>query len=316
MPFTPKVKLRPDQRTADAPVNPPPSQPPYLVEPTPSGIIPQAVQGVGHPVDPDLQFDPDDITAEAQAEGLLVTGSGPSSTIPPWQVLAGPGETFTAALVDPGGVVDHLPPGVTFGARVEAPGTRAIVSAYRAASLSGNMWTVTLDAPLVAGPYQLVWMTSDIPLSWGPSFIPLIAVDAADEMLDSAQWPLIDQTAVRPTVDEIASVERTRTVDQNTGEDKGTFDDTTFPSGLEVESIIDDAVAGVLSVIPDAIDPDYWPRVKWAIVLYTAIVIETSYYRVPNQGPSSGVVLTYRQLYQETMAALETTDIGTSIRLT
>lgn len=58
-----------------------------------------------------------------------------------------------------------VPAGDRMGCRVEVPITRAIVSAWREAELSedGGLWTVTLEAPVHAGEYVLVWRpgTSD-----------------------------------------------------------------------------------------------------------------------------------------------------------
>jgi hypothetical protein len=64
------------------------------------------------------------------------------------------------------------PPGPPegYGARIEVPVTRAIASAWREAVLTDVTWTVTLDSPVAAGDYQLVWIDN---MGGNEIFIPL-----------------------------------------------------------------------------------------------------------------------------------------------
>lgn len=68
------------------------------------------------------------------------------------------------------------PPGVTtLGARIEVPGTRAIVACWQTATLQGDQWTVTVDGPLKSGDYQLVWRTPDPEPPDFETFVPITA---------------------------------------------------------------------------------------------------------------------------------------------
>jgi hypothetical protein len=253
-------------------------------------------------------------------------GQAPSSGLPSWMVLAG--GTFSPALVDPGGLVHGL------GARIEAPVTRAIVSAWMPATLQGAIWTATLDAPLAPGIYQLVWMTTDPgdTVDDGPGtgpefevFVPIVCVDQLDQS-NPGDWPPVkaNLNAITPGVDEVASLERTRCKDLD-GNDKGTFDNTTFPTGTAVETeVIPQARRAILQLLPDAINPEVYDDVSWAIQLQAAIIIETSYYRVQLQGTTgnqaaqhSSSVPNYIAMMKETVEnlqdALSSPDQGTRL---
>lgn len=275
----------------------------------PSRFFEKVVTGVSHPVDPDLMFDEEDILDMQTAETATLTGSAPSSAIPAWEAIVG--STFTAALVVPPNTFTG-----NLGARVEAPGTRAIVTAWQRASVTGDMYTVTLEAPVATGPYQVVWMTDESVTSFGPMFIPLIAINPTDAGGDASTWPLIDPSAITPSVDEIASLDGTRAVDQDDGSKVGTFNDSTFPTADQVQAAAADAVSDVLAILPDTIDPTYWPRAKTAVKYLAAILIEQSYFRENAGGPSSGAVLSWTARFNAITSALaNATDVNPAMRL-
>jgi hypothetical protein len=62
------------------------------------------------------------------------------------------GGTVVATLHAP-----SIPPDTRMGARIEEPGTRLIASYWREAAYVDGDWVVTLDAPITAGDYVLVF---------------------------------------------------------------------------------------------------------------------------------------------------------------
>ncbi len=194
------------------------------------------------------------------------------STSPLWQVEAS--STFTAALVMPAGLVNDL------GARIEVPVTRAIVGAWTVATLDTDGVTaiVTLEAPPDPGAYNVVWRTDDPhdPPQY-EAFIPLI-VTAAGVALTDADYPEVDEDAVRPDTSEVAELIRTRTVDQG-GEEQGDFTDQTRPTTDEAEGLIDTALDDVLAGLKRYFDPAHYAQVRRAVALQAAVLIEASFYR-------------------------------------
>jgi hypothetical protein len=112
--------------------------------------------------------------------------------------------------------------------------------------------------------------------------------------------PDIDLAEVRPTVDEVAALEQTRTIDSD-GNDLGTFvdgDPFTRPTATQCEALIDLAIETVLPRGP--VQPIFYPQIRMAATLQTAILIESSYYREQEAGSTVG-------LYQGLLAKVLTT---------
>jgi hypothetical protein len=146
------------------------------------------------------------------------------------------------------------PPVAGLGARVEVPVTRAIVSAWQAATLdTDGTWTVTLERPVDAGEYLLVWRTSDaeppsyeafVPLTVTSSFSPGATVDA-DWTPSLADVAALSHAYTRHDID---------AVEQQAGAEHGIFDETTDPTADEVTGYIAAAmqeVAGRVGLTPD-----------------------------------------------------------------
>lgn len=213
------------------------------------------------------------------------------------------GQTFTTTLVSPPQTVLR---GQPLGARVEEPITHAIISAYHQATLNGSTWTVTLDSPLQAGSYDLVWMTPDSPPSY-IAYAPLTCVTAGQATGALPDWPAIDQVAIRPDIDSVARLLRTRTkmVD---GTVKPTFDATTIVKDTEVTATILDAEQLILSQLPVQLDPELYPRIKYAVTLQAAILVESSFFRTQegNTPGATGLIPTYSRLLAATMSGLGT----------
>lgn len=211
------------------------------------------------------------------------------------QVTAG--QPFTSTLVDPAGLTNPL------GARVEVPVTRAIVSAYQLATRDGAAWTVELDGPLEAGEYQLVWRTNDPEPPEFETFVPLIAVGAGVVVGASEDdFPLVDEEAVRPDVDDIANLANTRTAGGGGGE-ISQFTEDTDPTATQVEALIDRAVEAVLAQLPTRFAVSHYDRVQHAVELYTLVLGEGSFFR--EQLDSSSVDL-WRSLLSQAMQGLTT----------
>lgn len=205
------------------------------------------------------------------------------------------GTDFTVTLVDPGGIVAGL------GARIEVPVSRQIVTYWRAATLSGSVWTVNLEAPPAPGDYQIVWMTTEDPPVF-ETFVPLFVVMQSDVSDVGIEYPLVNRDDVLPDVDDVALLERTRTIAGGGGGDTITFTDDTRPTKTDVTTLIEQAADEVLGAMPDQFDPGHYPQVKRVITLYTAVLIEGSFYT--EQSGTRQAPL-WRSMYQEALAGLQ-----------
>lgn len=204
------------------------------------------------------------------------------------------GQPFTATLIDPAGSVTDL------GARIEVPVTRAIVSAWVAASLDGATWTVEIDAPLNAGDFNLVWRTGDPEPPEYETYIPLHVVAAG--VVATPTFPEVDENAVRPDVDEIANLANSRTAGGGGGE-ISEFNEETDPTAEQVEGLIDQGVEAILAQLPTRFETHHYERVRHAITLYTLVLMEGSYFNA--QLEDSNVDL-WRTLLGNTMTGLQT----------
>lgn len=147
---------------------------------------------------------------------------------------------------------------------------------------------LTLAGTIAEGWYRVVW------------------TDASGR--ETASTPPIQNTAelpggTRPSVMEVAALLRARTKVTG-GRELGTFTEATRPTSREVGELIDEAADEVLGKVQAPTEgSDYERRVKRAIRLYSAILIETSYF--PEQvksGQSAATV--YQQLYSSRVKAL------------
>lgn len=96
---------------------------------------------------------------------------------------------------------------------------------------------------------------------------------------------------LKPTVDEVALLLRTRTVGPGPGiglgGDTGPTDRTTFsvdtrPSALEVQAIVTSALGatlGEIGVVAEDVPGSQVGNIKHAVALYAAILIEVSFFR-------------------------------------
>jgi hypothetical protein len=81
-----------------------------------------------------------------------------------------------------------------------------------------------------------------------------------------------------PSVDDVAKLLRTRTVESG-GSEAGTFTDTTYPTATEAAALIDQAVDEVLAALPLHADPMWYPAIRAVCASRAAALIELSFYR-------------------------------------
>lgn len=155
----------------------------------------------------------------------------------------------------------------------------------------------TANATLTDGWYEVVW------------------VDANGAVSDpTAPLENAPATGTRPSVQEVASRLRARTKIAG-GKELGTWTTTTRPTAGEVEDLIDDALDEVLGKVQPIDDTqqfgsaynapgsDYERRIRRAVALYAAILVELSYF--PEQIRSGqSPVTTMQQLYDSRIRAL------------
>lgn len=110
----------------------------------------------------------------------------------------------------------------------------------------------------------------------------------------------IDLDMVRPSVEDIAVLLRTRTINDGDVE-QDTFTEDTRPTASEVEIAIDGAVDEVLSQIPDTVFPKFYPQIKRVIRLATAIEIEASFFR---EQTAQGPIGVFQRQFDQAMSRL------------
>lgn len=113
---------------------------------------------------------------------------------------------------------------------------------------------------------------------------------------------------ITPNVDDVALLLRTRTTGDGVaiglGSDTGpdeltTFTDSTRPTDVEVEAIIQTAFSAVTGMFLGPVPDDYAGAAKHAISLYAAVLVETSFFR--EQAEDAAIDI-WRELMAETVA--------------
>jgi hypothetical protein len=179
------------------------------------------------------------------------------------------------------------------GARIEVPYTRAIVSYWREAvkDVETGVWTVEIESPPGAGDYLLVWRTGDPEPPEYEVFFPLHVVAASD--VSDSSFPAVDLDAIRPTVEDIAALENTRLVTAGGGE-AIVFDENSRPTADQVEALIGQATNLVAAEFPPRFPVTHYGSIQHAVALYTAVLIEGSYFR---EQADEGSAELWRTLY-------------------
>ena len=91
-------------------------------------------------------------------------------------------------------------------------------------------------------------------------------------------FPPIDRTQCAPTSDDVALLEATRTID-TAGDELGEFTSDTRPTDVQTDALIQQALEMVLTPLPDRVQENLYPRIRQAVALQAAILVETSFYR-------------------------------------
>lgn len=123
----------------------------------------------------------------------------------------------------------------------------------------------------------------------------------------------VDADFASPTLSEVGGFLRARTKDSN-GAEQGTFTVNTRPTNTQVESLIDQAV-GVVAVRVGALAERLRPRATHLAALYTALLIEISYFPEQLEGDDSAYGR-IKELYDEGMASLVAADVDEDDALT
>lgn len=159
----------------------------------------------------------------------------------------------------------------------------------------------TTHATIPAGGYyRVVWLDNA-----GNSSAPTAAALDASELAGG----------IRPTVTDVANLLRARTKVRG-GAESGTFSENTRPTADQVDGLIDEAVDDVLGKVKSvnafkAMEPTpseeeaegYERRVRGAIKLYAAILVETSYFPEQVRQEQSAATL-YKDLFGSRIKAL------------
>lgn len=179
-------------------------------------------------------------------------------------IYARPEAEFTAT-------VENVPASAadTLGVRIEntdgTTETARTTTGIVEVQADSGIYVATLTAPEDSGSYLILWDTGEDP----PVY--------TQEALTVSSVLTLGTGDITPTVADVAALLRVRTVD-NLGNEIGTFNDDTRPTGDQVEELI--AVA--LTVVSPLVDEDAMVRVaplaRYAISLYAAMLVEMSYY--------------------------------------
>jgi hypothetical protein len=124
--------------------------------------------------------------------------------------------------------------------------------------------------------------------------------------------PTAPVTEMRPTVDEVALLERTRTTGPSPangglGADTGpsdltTFTSTTRPSSSEVARVVDMAYGTVIGGLNGAVPAAQYARVRFAITVYAALIIEASFFR---ETADQVTATLWRTMFTDAMASIQ-----------
>jgi hypothetical protein len=114
-------------------------------------------------------------------------------------------------------------------------------------------------------------------------------------------FPPVDLTKVTPNVDDVALLCATRTIDSS-GVQLGTFTSDTNPTDVQCAALIVQATEIVLTPLPDYLQPSLYARIRQAVALQAAILVETSFYR---EQANAGTVVAMTAALRAMLAAVQ-----------
>jgi hypothetical protein len=95
---------------------------------------------------------------------------------------------------------------------------------------------------------------------------------------EQIQFPPVDVDQVTPSVGDVALLCATRTIDTS-GNELGQFTSDTRPTDAQAGALIAQATTMVLAPLPDHLQQSLYPRIRQAVALQAAILVETSFFR-------------------------------------
>jgi hypothetical protein len=121
-----------------------------------------------------------------------------------------------------------------------------------------------------------------------PLYIPLVVTTGpvTPTVGGEPDYPDVQPSDVRPTLDQVAILERTRTRGDD-GTFYGTFTPQTWPTDTDVNSIIDTATDMVLLQLRADFNPTLYPQVTDLVALQAAVLIEASFFRNQDQAQTT-----------------------------
>jgi hypothetical protein len=145
----------------------------------------------------------------------------------------------------------------------------------------------TAKAQIATGFYRVVWLDKE-----------------SAETQPTTPVQMLVEGGTRPAVADVAALIRARTKVAG-GREVGTFTNSTRPTGDQVDTLIEFALDDVLGKVatPEA-GSVYEARVRGAVALYAAVLVETSYF--PEQVGAAGKSAsdTLMKLYESRIRAL------------
>jgi hypothetical protein len=158
-----------------------------------------------------------------------------------------------------------------------------------------GFYAATLTAPVVAGQYTIFWDTGTV----SP------ASTASEDLIVTFSPAVTGPSGVTPTRGDVGSVLRARTRSDATGNEIGTFDATTRPTGTEVDEYISLAVDDVILRIPAPDDlPDNLARIAKRIATIRAAMFVEIALEGDRTTDSDSVYARLKELYDTGMAGL------------
>lgn len=142
--------------------------------------------------------------------------------------------------------------------------------------------------------------------------MPTIVTGIASEADSGLAAQVVTGPAYRPRVEDVAALVRARTKPTDGQVPLGTFNETTYPTGEQVESLITQAVLEVDARI-GTVGPTLRARAGNVAALYAAMLVELSYFPEQidtDQSPYDRL----KELYDQALAGLLAAVLGNSPR--
>ena len=185
--------------------------------------------------------------------------------------------------------------------------------------LEAGPWTEIDTQPLSpadsdpANPQERNFTTEEATLDEGWYRVTFLDATGDESITGPVFYPAVPDDPRRPSVDDVAKLLRTRTVAglaTGLGADSGpadqtTFDATTRPSRNEVQNLIGTSYDAMLGRLAVPLEEGSYDTFRHIVALYTAVLIEVSYFREQNQ-QNDALLRLWRETIAELLAAIQT----------